>query len=96
LAETGWFPAASAAVVWVATPALRVTGVPELAPSITNCTVPVGVPLPEVTVAVNVTDWPNTDGFTDEATAVAVLPALTFCPPASDPALALKLVPVGV
>ncbi len=34
------------------------TGAPKLVPSILNCTVPVGVPDPEVTVAVNVTLWP--------------------------------------
>ena len=28
-----------------------------------NCTVPVGVPVPAVTVAVKLTDWPATDGF---------------------------------
>jgi hypothetical protein len=27
----------------------------------------------DVTVAVKVTDWPNTDGFTDEVTVVVVL-----------------------
>ena len=34
-----------------------------------NVTVPVGVPAPgalTVTVAVNVTDWPKTDGLADE------------------------------
>ena len=36
-----------------------------------NVTVPVGIPEPgasAVIVAVNVTDWPKTDGFADEAT----------------------------
>jgi hypothetical protein len=40
-----------------------------------NVTVPVAVPLPgafTVTVAVNVTDWPNFDGFADEISAVVV------------------------
>ena len=36
-------------------------------------TVPVGVPIGEVTVAVNVTAWPTLDGLADEATAVVVL-----------------------
>src|SRR5438128_11788015 len=43
-------------------------------------TVPVGVPVPgavAVTVAVKVTDWPETEGLTEEATAVVVLAALT-------------------
>ena len=35
---------------------------------------PVGVPEPDVTVAVKVTDWPNTDGFGDDETAEAVVP----------------------
>ena len=38
-------------------------------------TVPVGAPAPgagTVTVAVKVTDWPKTDGFTEDATLVAV------------------------
>ena len=47
-----------------------------------NVTVPVGVPEPgatALTVAVKFTDWPNTDGFTDEATAVAMPALLTVC-----------------
>ena len=43
-------------------------------------TVPVGLPAPgavTVTVAVNVTDCPNTDGFAEEARAVLVLALLT-------------------
>jgi hypothetical protein len=43
-------------------------------------TVPAGVPAPgafTVTVAVNVTDCPNTDGLTDDARVVAVLALLT-------------------
>ena len=45
-------------------------------------TVPVGVPVPgdtTLTVAVNVTDWPYTDGLKDERSPVVVLPALTIC-----------------
>ena len=41
---------------------------------------PVGVPVPgkvTITVAVNVTGWPNTDGFTELVTAVVVLALLT-------------------
>ncbi len=40
-----------------------------------NVTVPVGMPEPgalAVTVAVNVTDWPNTDGLTEEETELVV------------------------
>ena len=49
--------------------------VPSVATPSLNVTVPVGVPVPgefTVTVAVNVTDWPNTDGFVPEATLVVV------------------------
>lgn len=45
-----------------------------------NVTVPVGVPDPGATgetVAVNVTDCPKTDGFTDEVTVVVVPSLLT-------------------
>ena len=52
-----------------------------VAPSL-KVIVPVGVPEPgaiAAMLAVNVTDWPDTDGFTEEATAV-VLPAwFTVC-----------------
>jgi len=58
-----------------------------VAPSV-NLTVPVGTPEPEVTVAVNVTDWPKVDGFGADVTPVlvairticAVVPLL-FCQP---------------
>jgi hypothetical protein len=42
----------------------------------------VGVPAPPpvaLTVAVNVTDCPETEGFTDEPTAVAVFALLIVC-----------------
>jgi hypothetical protein len=51
--------------------------VPKSAASIWNCTVPVGVPPPLVTVAVNVTACPNVDGFADEPTAVLLEAAFT-------------------
>ena len=59
----------------VATPALSVPVPRVVAPSL-NVTVPVAVPLPgatAATVAVNVTDWPNTDGFTEDVKVVVVL-----------------------
>src|SRR5579864_2819312 len=37
-----------------------------------NVTVPTGMPEPEVTLAVKVTDWPNTDGLGEELTVVVV------------------------
>ena len=58
-----------------------------------NCTVPVGVPAPgdtAVTVALKVTGWPNTEGLTEELTAVVLLALLTVWPPESVPLLVLK------
>jgi hypothetical protein len=57
----------------VATPPLSVPA-PSVVPPSLNVTIPVGVPLPEgVTVPVKVTDWPKTEGFTEDVTAVVVL-----------------------
>jgi hypothetical protein len=81
----------------VVTPPVVVTlaGPPALLPSITNCTVPLGVPVPAVTltVAVNVTLCPNTVApvkglsvvlvvalVTVWVRAVAVLPAKLLSP----------------
>ena len=64
----------------VALPLVSVTGLPKGEPSIENWTVPVRVPAPgdtAFTVAVKVTDWPNTEGLTDEVTVVVVLAGLT-------------------
>ena len=50
--------------------------VPSVVAPSRNVTVPVGVPVPggtTATVAVNVTDCPNTDGLADDATVVVVL-----------------------
>jgi hypothetical protein len=41
--------------------------------------VPVGVPPVPVTVAVNVTDWPTVEGFTEEVSAVVLAFVLTTC-----------------
>ena len=54
----------------VAFPLLR-AAVPNTVAPFLNVTVPVGVPFPgatAVTMAVNVTDWPNTDGLCEEIT----------------------------
>ena len=70
-------PTARAALENVALPPLSVP-VPNTVAPFLNVTVPVGVPLPgatAATVAVNVTDWPNTDGLCEEITTVE-LPAL--------------------
>src|SRR2546422_3843516 len=58
-------PALTAEVVSEAVPLLSVAVPSSVDPS-KNCTLPVGVPLPLVTVAVNVTDWPYVDGFKDD------------------------------
>jgi hypothetical protein len=72
---------------------LKLTGAPKFDPSILNCTVPPGVPDPgavALTVAVNVTDWPTTDGLADELTLVLVSALSTACVIAPD-VLVLKL-----
>ena len=77
----------------VAIPPDRVP-VPSGAEPSLNVTVPVGVPAAgEVgdTVAVNVTDWPASNGFADDDTDVDVLPWLTVCESA-DEVLPAKLV----
>ena len=53
-------------VASVAVPSLRVTAPSGLI-----------APVAPVTVAVNVTDWPNTDGLADEVTTVDVSALLT-------------------
>ena len=65
----------SEGVANVAVPKLKVP-VPIVVPASLNVTVPVGVPVPgdtALTVAVKVTDWPDTEGFADEATVVVLL-----------------------
>lgn len=54
-------------------------------------TIPVGVPPLPVTIAVNVTDWPNIEGLADEVTVadVGLLLATfatkpSYCPPPED------------
>ncbi len=65
-------------VVHVAWPELTVCEPPlqvMVADPSLKVTVPVGVPAPggfTLTVAVNVTDWPKTDGLIEEATVVVV------------------------
>src|SRR5437867_345605 len=72
---------------------VTVTGPPKLEPSTVNWTVPVPVPAPGGTrpsVAVNVTDWPNTVVFVEEVT-VAVLSALMMVCDRADEVFVLKL-----
>jgi hypothetical protein len=73
----------------VTTPAINVLVASELVPSL-NVTVPVGVPLVLVTVALNVTDWPNTVGFVEELR-VVVLPNLLIVSVSAVEVFVLKL-----
>jgi hypothetical protein len=63
-----WVATLSDEVLNVAVSPLSVP-VPKVVVPSMNVTVPVGVPAPgdtAATVAVNVTDWPKTEGFTEE------------------------------
>jgi hypothetical protein len=60
-------------VVRVAWPLPSKVAVPRLVAPSKNSTVPVGVPVLELTVAVNVTDCPKTEGFADEARLVLLV-----------------------
>jgi len=72
-----WDPTESVVVApLMAVPPLTETAEPKFTPSIRNWTVPVltvavlgATPL---TVAVNATDWPKTDGLAEELSAVVV------------------------
>lgn len=66
----------------VALPPDNIAGEPKSVPSILNCTAPVA--LDGVTVAVNVTDWPKTDGLAEEVIDVVVEAGLTTCDRAGD------------
>src|SRR5271166_1608110 len=80
----------------VATNGLLALNVPmpiDVPPSL-KVTVPVGVPAPglvTLTVAVNVTLWPNTDALTALVTVVVVLAVFTVCRKFAD-VLPLKFV----
>src|SRR2546430_1181322 len=79
-------------IMKLAWPAVRVLVARDVAPSL-KVTVPVGMPMAGLTalsVAVNVIDCPNTDGFTDEITAATLLPLLTVWVRVAE-VLALKL-----
>src|SRR5260370_22037800 len=66
-----WAPAASAAVVRVATPPANAL-VPMTTPASLKITVPVGVPPALATFAVKVTGCPGMLGLTDDETATVV------------------------
>ena len=78
----------------VATPPLS-GPVPIVLPPSRNVTIPVGVPVPGAlaeSVAVNVIDCPNVDGFADDVMAAVVSALFTTCGlPVSAPLLLLKL-----
>jgi hypothetical protein len=88
-----WLPTVNVDVVKVALPPESVPA-PMLTPPSRNVTVPVGVPEPgdaALTVAVNVTVWPNVEGFSDEVTVVELESLFTVWVMAAD-VLELKLV----
>ena len=69
-------------VVRLAMPPPRVTGAPSDEPSVRNCTVPLGVPLPgetAVNVAVKVTFDPVGDGLAEDETALVIVAAFRRC-----------------
>ena len=70
-----WLPKAKEAVVKVAVPLTKLTppGVRSVLPSMKS-TVPVGVPVLEVMLAVNWTVWPKTAVPGVDVTAVVVVP----------------------
>lgn len=71
-------PTASAEVVSEPAPVVSSVAVPMLDAPSRNVTVPVGVPVVELTVAVNVTACPNTVGFLEDVTAVVAPAVFTF------------------
>jgi hypothetical protein len=66
-------PRGNVEVVIRATPEPFRVAVPKTVVPAVNMTTPVGVVVADVTVAVNVTFWPNRDGFRDEVSVVAVV-----------------------
>ena len=73
-----WSPTASDEVRKIANPFVS-SAVPNAVASLLNVTVPVGVPVSLMTVAVNITGWPKTDGLGEEVMSVEELSAFTIC-----------------
>ena len=71
-------PTASVVIVNDARPLLSVA-VPRAAVPSLKVTTPVGPPAVAFKSAVNVTDCPYTEGFTEEVTVAKVVPLLTVC-----------------
>src|SRR5947208_3363521 len=77
-------PVPSVLVANVACPEPSSAPVPsEFAPSL-NVTLPVGVPPPELTTAVNVTGCPYVEGFASDVRLAVVLAAFTVCASAAE------------
>ena len=85
-----WVATDSDEVASVATPPESVLVASAVPPS-KKVTVPVGVPTPDVVVAVKVTEVPNVDGFNDEPNAIVTFALFTTCDIAAE-VDALKLV----
>src|ERR1043166_2586911 len=66
-----------AVLALVAEPAVRLTALPKATPLVLNCTVPVGVPEPEVTVALKLMLSRYADGLCEEDKAVDVAAVTT-------------------
>ena len=85
-----WLATDKVDVVNVALPLLSVP-VPSVVDPSLKVTVPVGVPPLDVTVAVNFTEAPKVDGFSEDVTEVELAAALTVCVSTAE-VLPLKLV----
>jgi hypothetical protein len=72
-------PAVSVDVLKVAVPVGSGVPVPRVVAPCLKTTVPVGMPLPELTVAVKVTVCPTLDRFCEEVSVVVVAALLIFC-----------------
>ena len=84
-------PSANVELVYVAAPELSVN-VPSVVLPSSKVSMPVGVPAPGligVTVPVKLTDWPYTEGLTDEVS-VVLTPALLTVWASADDVLELK------
>src|SRR5689334_2627364 len=92
-----WVPTESALVVQAADPEDSVTGGHSSAVPSRNVIVPVAVPPEPVTLAVNVTAWPDTEGFEDEASetvGVVLAPATLNVYDATEPTSGWLCAPV--
>lgn len=72
VAVTVVVPAGKAAVVRLALPPARLT-VPSVVVAVVNVTVPTGMTVGDLTVALKITFCPTTDGFGVEVTVVVVV-----------------------